>query len=146
MDIPRTDRRRLPRRWLYVAAGVAVLGVASVALARVGPAAPTVESGTVWSDTVRHGEMLRQVRGPGTLVSQDIRWISAVTQGRVEQKLVEPGTAVKAGTVLLVLSNPDVERGALEAERQLREAEAQLTTLRATLQGQILAQQSNASQ
>jgi multidrug resistance efflux pump len=90
--------------------------------------------------------MVRQVRGPGTLVSQDIRWISAVTQGRVERKLVEPGTAVTAGTVLLVLSNPDVERGALEAERQLRSAEADLTTLRATLQGQILAQQSSASQ
>ncbi|HET7231696.1 MAG TPA: HlyD family efflux transporter periplasmic adaptor subunit [Longimicrobium sp.] len=145
MDIPRTDRRK-PRRWIYVAAGVGVLGVATVALARVGPAAPAVESGAVWTDTVRRGEMLRQVRGPGTLVSQDIRWISAVTQGRVERKLVEPGTEVKAGTVLLVLSNPDVERNALEAERQLRSAEADLTTLRATLQGQILAQQSNASQ
>ncbi len=145
MDIPRTDRRK-PRRWQYAAAGVAVLAVVTVALARVRPAAPTVEAATVWSDTVRRGEMLRQVRGPGTLVSQDIRWISAVTQGRVEQKLVQPGTMVKAGTVLLVLSNPDVERSALEAERQLRSAEAELTTLRATLQGQILAQQSTASQ
>lgn len=145
MDIPRTDRRK-PRRWQYAAAGVAVLAVVTVALTRVRPAAPSVEAATVWSDTVRRGEMLRQVRGPGTLVSQDIRWISAVTQGRVERKLVEPGTVVKAGTVLLVLSNPDVERSALEAERQLRSAEAELTTLRATLQGQILAQQSTASQ
>ncbi|HEU4559954.1 MAG TPA: HlyD family efflux transporter periplasmic adaptor subunit [Longimicrobium sp.] len=145
MDIPRTDRRK-PRRWQYAVAVAAVLALATVALARVRPAAPSIEQATVWSDTVRRGEMLRQVRGPGTLVSQDIRWISAVTQGRVERKLVEPGTEVKAGTVLLVLSNPDVERAALEAERQLRSAEAELTTLRVTLQGQILAQQSNASQ
>lgn len=145
MDIPRTDRKK-KRRWPLVAGGAAVLALVTLALARMGPAAPTVENATVWRDTVRRGEMLRQVRGPGTLVSQDIRWISAVTQGRVEQKLVQPGTAVKAGTVLLVLSNPDVERSALEAERQLRSAEADLTTLRATLQGQLLGQEAAASQ
>ncbi|HKP75775.1 MAG TPA: HlyD family efflux transporter periplasmic adaptor subunit [Longimicrobiaceae bacterium] len=145
MDIPRTNARK-SRRWVWIAAGVAGVIVASLALAKVRPAAPSIDSATVFRDTVRRGEMLRQVRGPGTLVSQDIRWISAVTQGRVEQKAVEPGTEVKAGTVLLVLSNPDVERSALEAERQLRSAEAELTTLRVTLQGQVLSQESSASQ
>jgi len=145
LDIPRTDVRKR-RRWGWIAGGVAALLVVSVALAKVRPAAPSIDSATVFRDTVRRGEMLRQVRGPGTLVSQDIRWISAVTQGRVERKLVEPGTAVTAGTVLLVLSNPDVERSALEAERQLRSAEADLTTLRATLQGQLLSQEASASQ
>lgn len=145
MDVPRTDRRK-PRRWLYLAGGVAALALATLALSRVRPAAPSVEDATLWRDTVERGEMVREVRGPGTLVSQDIRWISAVTQGRVEQKLVEPGTAVRAGTVLLVLSNPDVERSALEAERQLRSAEADLTTLRVNLQGQLLTQEGSASQ
>jgi multidrug resistance efflux pump len=145
LDIPRTNVRKT-RRWGWIAAGVAALLVVSVALAKVRPAAPSVDSATVFRDTVRRGEMLRQVRGPGTLVSQDIRWISAVTQGRVERKLVEPGTTVASGTVLVVLSNPDVERSALEAQRQLTAAQAELTTLRVTLQDQLLGQESSASQ
>jgi multidrug resistance efflux pump len=145
LDIPRTNVRKT-RRWGWIAAGVVALLVVSVALAKVRPAAPSVDSATVFRDTVRRGEMLRQVRGPGTLVSQDIRWISAVTQGRVERKLVEPGTTVASGTVLVVLSNPDVERSALEAQRQLTAAQAELTTLRVTLQDQLLGQESSASQ
>jgi HlyD family secretion protein len=86
------------------------------------------------------------VRGPGTLVAEDIRWISAVTQGRVESKLVQPGTQVAAGTVLLTLSNPDVERQALEAQRQLTAAQAELTTLRNNLQNQLLTQQGTVAQ
>jgi HlyD family secretion protein len=90
--------------------------------------------------------MARQVRGPGTLVAEDIRWISAVTQGRVESKLVQPGTAAAVGTVLLTLSNPDVGRRALGAQRQLTAAQAELTTLRTNLQNQLLTQQGSIAQ
>src|SRR4051812_718384 len=110
------------------------------------PAAPAVERATLWTDTVRRGDMTRQVRGPGTLVAEDIRWISAVTQGRVESKLVQPGTSVAAGAVLVTLSNPDVERQALEAQRQLTAAQAELTTLRTDLQNQLLTQQGTVAQ
>jgi multidrug resistance efflux pump len=145
VDIP---RKAAPsrRRWVLGGAAVAVLALASVALARIGPAAPGVDRATLWTDTVRRGDMARQVRGPGTLVAEDIRWISAITQGRVETKAVQPGTAVAVGAVLLTLSNPDVERQALEAQRQLTAAQAELTTLRNNLQNQILTQQGTVAQ
>jgi len=145
VDIP---RKAAPsrRRWAYAAAALAVLAVATTALARMDPAAPAVDRATLWTDTVRRGDMARQVRGPGTLVAEDIRWISAVTQGRVESKLAQPGTPVAVGTVLLTLSNPDVERQALEAQRQLTAAQAELTTLRSNLQNQLLTQQGTVAQ
>jgi HlyD family secretion protein len=145
VDIPRKAAKSR-RRWVYGGAALAGLVVVTVALARVGPAAPGVDGATLWTDTVRRGDMARQVRGPGTLVAEDIRWISAVTQGRVESKLVQPGTAVATGTVLLTLSNPDVERQALEAQRQLTAAQAELTTLRTNLQNQLLTQQGSIAQ
>jgi HlyD family secretion protein len=145
VDIPR--KKEMNRRpWLYAGAALAVLIPATVALARMGPAAPTVDRATVWMDTVEQGDMVRQVRGPGTLVSEDIRWVSAITQGRVERKLVQPGTQVRAGTVLLELSNPDVERQLLEAQRQLTAAQAQLTTLRADLRNQQLTLEASVAQ
>ncbi|HEX8242028.1 MAG TPA: HlyD family efflux transporter periplasmic adaptor subunit, partial [Longimicrobium sp.] len=145
MDIPRTPAKS-GRRWVYAAAIVGAIALATLALTRIGPAAPTLERATVWTDTVRRGDMARQVRGPGTLVAEDIRWISAVTQGRVESKLVQPGTPVAAGTVLVTLSNPDVERQALEAQRQLTAAQAELTTLRSNLQNTLLTQQGTVAQ
>jgi len=145
VDIPRKAVKSR-RRWVFGAAAVGVLALATVALARVGPSAPGVDGTTLWTDTVRRGDMARQVRGPGTLVAEDIRWISAVTQGRVESKLVQPGTAVAVGAVLLTLSNPDVERQALEAQRQLTAAQADLTTLRTSLQNQLLTQQGTIAQ
>jgi HlyD family secretion protein len=140
VDVPRTPKRR-PARWLYAAGGLLVLVTGTVALSRLEPAAPAVDGATVWRDTVRRGEMLRQVRGPGTLVAMDIRWVPAVVPGRVERKLVLPGTVVKAGTVLVELSNPDVERQALEARRQLAAVESDVATLRNNLEGQRLSQE-----
>jgi HlyD family secretion protein len=140
VDVPRTPPRRRAR-WIYAGAGLLVLVGGTVALSRLEPAAPSVDGGTVWRDTVRRGEMLRQVRGPGTLVAEDIRWVPAVVPGRVERKLVLPGTVVKAGTVLVELSNPDVERQALEARRQLAAAESDLATLRSNLEQQRLSQE-----
>ena len=140
MDVPRPKKSKRAR-WVLGAAGGAVLVAATVALARMDPAAPGVERATVWTDTVRRGDMLRQVRGPGTLIAEDIRWVPAVVPGRVERKLVLPGTMVKAGTVLAELSNPDVERQALEARRQLAGAESDLATLRSNLESQRLTQE-----
>ncbi|HYW05511.1 MAG TPA: HlyD family efflux transporter periplasmic adaptor subunit [Longimicrobium sp.] len=140
MDVARPKKSKRIR-YVYGAAGVAVLAMATVALARMKPAAASVERATVWTDTVRRGEMLRQVRGPGTLIAEDIRWVPAVVPGRVERKLVLPGTTVKAGAVLVELSNPDVERQALEARRQLAAVESDLATLRSNLESQRLTQE-----
>ncbi|HEX8359843.1 MAG TPA: HlyD family efflux transporter periplasmic adaptor subunit [Longimicrobium sp.] len=142
MDVPRPKKSKRAK-WVLIAAGLAVLLVATVALARLEPAAPGVERATVWTDTVRRGDMLRQVRGPGTLIAEDIRWVPAVVPGRVERKLVLPGTHVTAGTVLAELSNPDVERQALEARRQLAAAESDLATLRSNLESQRLTQEAS---
>ena len=140
MDIPR-DPPKKRRRWFYLGAGITAVVVITVALGRLGPAAPSVEKSTVYSDVVRRGEMVRRVRGPGTLVSERIRWIAALTAGRVERKLVEPGAEVDSGTVLLELSNPDVEVQALEAQRQLVAEQARLVDLETNLETQSLSQE-----
>jgi RND family efflux transporter MFP subunit len=140
VDIPRKPTRSR-KRWFIGGAALAAGTLLTVALARLEPAAPTVERATVWMDTVERGTMLRQVRGPGTLVAEDIRWVSSVNPGRVEQRHVQPGTPVEAGTLLLELSNPDVNRQALEAERQLSAAAAGLASLQSTLENQRLTQE-----
>jgi HlyD family secretion protein len=140
LDIPRA-RKSTPRKYVIGGAVAAVLLVATAALARMEPAAPKLDGASVWTDTVKRGTMLREVRGPGTLVPEQVRWISAQTAGRVEQILVEPGVTVNPGTPLLVLSNADVQRDALEAQRQLVGAEAERTSLGATLENQRLTQE-----
>ena len=140
MDIPRPPKTNT-RRYLYAGGALAGLVLVTVALSKLDRAVPTVEGSTLWVDTVARGEMLREVHGPGTLVPEQIRWIAAVTAGRVERKHVEPGAKVTASTVLVELSNPDVELQALEAQRQLTEAEATLVNLRASLETQRLNQQ-----
>ncbi len=140
MDIPRQPKANR-KRLIYGGIGLAVVVATTVALARLEPAAPTVEPGTIWIDTVQRGSMLREVRGPGTLVPEQIRWISAVTAGRVERRLLQPGQPVTPETVILELSNPDVQLEALEAQRQLTAAQAELVNLRTTLETQRLNQQ-----
>lgn len=141
MDIPRPKRKKTLRNVL-VAAGLAVAAAGTAALTRLEPAAPSVERATLWIDTVRRGPFVRQIRAPGTLVPEHVRLISALTQGRVEQILVRPGAPVEPGTVLLELSNPDVQLQLLDAERQLGAAEANLVSLRTQLETGRLAQQS----
>lgn len=131
------------RRIAYGSATVIGILVITLGLSRLKPAAPTVEG--AWIDTVKRGEMLRQVHGLGTLVPDEIRWIPAVTEGRVDRRVIEPGAEVKPDSVILELSNPDVELAALEAESQLRAAEAQLTELRFRLESQRLDQVANAA-
>jgi len=137
MDIIRTDRKK-KRTVYYVAAGVVALALITLLLGQLKPAAPGVESAAVYTDTVRRGTFTRQVRGPGTLVPERIVIISARTNGRVEELLVQPGVAIEPGTLLMRLSNPDVQLQLLEAERLLTQARSGLIQLQATLQGQTL--------
>jgi HlyD family secretion protein len=147
MDIPRTTaaKQRRRRQIGYAAAGIALVALATMGLSKLKPAAPAVERAALWIDTVKRGPMLRQVRGLGTLVPQDIRWIPAVTEGRVDRILVLPGTAVKAETVMLDLKNPQLEQEALDAEWKLKAAEADYRNWQVQLASQVLAQKSEAA-
>lgn len=140
MDIPRPKPRRRFRHAL-LGGGVVAVAAATAALARVEPAAPAVERAPLWIDTVRRGPLVRQVRAPGTLVPEHVRLVGALTAGRVEQVFVQPGAVVTPGTVLLELSNPDVQLQLLEAERQLGAAEGQLASVRTSLEAGRLQQQ-----
>ena len=133
MDIKREPPKK-GKRIAFVVAGVLALVIVTVALSRLEAAPPTVERGSLWIDTVRRGEMVRQVRGPGTLQPERIQFVSTVTAGRVERVLIRPGAPVTAGTVLVELSNPDVQLEALTAQQQLNGAEAGLVTLQTNLE------------
>jgi HlyD family secretion protein len=139
VDIARAPQKNR-KRWIYGGAGILAVVLTTVALARLEPAAPSVDAGPLWTDTVKLGPMLRDVRGPGTLVPEQIRWITAVTAGRVEQVMVQPGAVVEESTVLMVLSNPDVQIQTLDADRQLTAAESELVNLRTNLESSRLNQ------
>lgn len=138
---PEILRRRRHRRWWFGLAVVGVLALVAWSVSRLKPAAPLVEKSAVWIDTVKRGEMLRQVRGNGTLVPEEIRWIPTVNAGRVERILVLPGAAVKPDTVLVELSNPELEQAAFDAQSQLKGAQADLANLKVQLASQKLTQQ-----
>jgi multidrug efflux pump subunit AcrA (membrane-fusion protein) len=139
VDIPRAPTGNRKR---YVQGGIAAGGVIllTILLASLKPAAPSVDREVVSLDGVRRGTMVREVRGPGTLVPEHIRWISALTPARVERILVQPGTPVQSGTLLLELANPDVQIEALDAQRQLTAAEGELVNLRTSLHSARLTQ------
>ena len=150
MDIQRpasVARQKKMRQIMFAAVGVIVIGVVSVVLARLKPAAPTVERATVWVDTVKRGDMNRNVRGLGTLVPVDEarRMIPAVTQGRVERILIRPGVEVTPDTVILELTEPTVLQALSDAEQQLRGAEADYASLQARLDSDRLTQRSAAA-
>jgi len=121
---PEVKRQKKVRRMAYIAAAVVLIPLVTYALSRLKPAAPSVDRATVWTDAVKRGPMLREVRGLGTLVPETIRLIPAATDGRVERRYLLPGVPVKANTVILDLSNPELQQAALDAEYQLRGAEA----------------------
>lgn len=140
MDIARDPKPRTRKRIIQWSLGaVALIGV-TVALRNLEPAAPSVDVATVWMDTVQHGTMIRQVRGPGTLVPEQMRWITALTAGRVEQILVLPGTTIAENTVIIRMSNPDVDISLLQAQQALNTAEANLIQTRSSLETQRLGQ------
>jgi HlyD family secretion protein len=141
MDIPRESdarKRRLRRIIFFTLSGIAIL-IVTLGLSRLGPAAPTVERATIWPDTVKRGPMVRDVHGLGTLIPEDILWIPAVTDGRVKRRLL-PGVAVKADTVLLELTNPELEQEVLDTEWQLKQALADANSLKAQLDSKLLDQ------
>jgi HlyD family secretion protein len=142
MDIarPSNPRQKRIRRAVYIVVGLALVALITLGLSRLKPAAPSVERATVWIDTVKRGPLLREVRGLGTLVPEDIRWIPAMTQGRVDRIILHPGTAVKAESVILELSNPQVDQELQEAELKVQGAEASLQNLRVQTQNDYLQQ------
>ena len=141
MDIPRAPVNRGRKRILYGALALVALVAMTLGLRSLKPAAPRVDRASIWIDSVQRGPLVIEVRGPGTLVPERIRYISAVTAGRVERRLAEPGQEVQPETVLLELSNPDVQLEALESERQLTVSQADRVTLQTDLKTQRLNQE-----
>src|ERR1700733_11447121 len=149
MDIARPEFKTQKRgRQLFLLAAV-ILGVAavSVGVSRLKPAAPTVERGTVWTDTVKRGPMLRQVRGLGSLIptQESVRQIPAETEATVVRILMLPGSQVKADAILVEMSNPQVEQAAVDAGLQLKAAEAEYQSLRVRLESDLMTQKAGAA-
>jgi HlyD family secretion protein len=142
MDIARPSQLKQMRRRQIAVVGVSLLVLAAMSfgLSRLQPALPTVEAATLYPDTVKRGPMVRQVRGIGTLVPEGIRWIPATTEGRVERIVLRPGTAVSADSVVLELSNPQLDQEVEDAQLKLQAAEAALANLRVQVQNDLLQQ------
>lgn len=145
MDIKREAPKKRGK-YIAIAGGLVVLIGTTVALSNLESRPPSVQRETLWIDSVQRGTMVRQVRAPGTLVPEHIRYIVAVTSGRVEALPIRPGTTVQASTPLLELSNPDVQLEMLNAQRQLADAEANLVSIRTNLETQRLNQMSVVAQ
>lgn len=144
---PSNARQKRIRRIVYAGAGLVAVLLITLGLSRLKPAAPTVERAVVWVDTVKRGPMVRQVRGLGTLTPapEDIRWISAQTQGRVDRIVLRPGVAVTPDSVILELSNPQLQQELEEAQLKLKASEATLTKLRVQVQNDYLTQKAAAA-
>ena len=147
MDIARPDllEKKKKKQLIWAGAAAAVVVLLTLGVARLKPAAPTVERATVVLDTVKRGEMVRDVRGLGTLVPEDIRWIPALTEARVERRVLLPGTVVKPDSIILELSNPELENLLAEAESQARASQASYTELKVRLESQLLDQKAVAA-
>jgi multidrug resistance efflux pump len=141
VDIRREPAKQGRKRIIYGGIGLLAVVMTTLGLRSLKPAAPEVDRAAIWIDSVQKGPLVIEVRGPGTLVPERVRYISAVTAGRVERRLAEPGQEVKPETVLLELSNPDVQLEALESERQLTVAQADRVNLQANLENQRLNQE-----
>ncbi|HSB12695.1 MAG TPA: HlyD family efflux transporter periplasmic adaptor subunit [Blastocatellia bacterium] len=148
MDIPRKSaaKKRRIKRIVYALTTVVVVGLITVGVSRLKPAAPSVDDNTTLKDTVKFGPFVVTVRGLGTLVPEEIRYVPALSQGRIEKRLVQPGAQVKADTLLFELTNPEIQQAFSDAESQYRAAEANLTTLKVQLEKQILDQEATLAQ
>ncbi|HEV7518290.1 MAG TPA: efflux RND transporter periplasmic adaptor subunit [Thermoanaerobaculia bacterium] len=147
MDIERTGeaQKKRTRRIIWGAIALVAILLVTLGLGQLKPAAPTVDKATVWLDAVQRGPMQREVRGPGTLVAEDIRYIPAIVDGRIERIPALPGVTVTKDTLLVEMSNPDLEQNAAEAESQLKAAQADYQDLQAKLDKELLDQQSTAA-
>jgi HlyD family secretion protein len=147
MDIQRPSNARAKkiRRIAYGTVGVILIAGVTVGLSRLRPAAPTVDAATIWPDTVKRGPMLREVRGLGTLIPEDIRWIPAQTDSRVERIVLRPGAIVRPDSIIVELSDPQLQRDTLDAEYQLKGAEADYENLKVQVNSDLLNQRATAA-
>src|SRR5690349_1614381 len=146
VDIARSadvKRKKKIRRILYGSVALIAIILISVGVSRLKPAAPSVDRAVVWIDSVKRGPMLRQVRGSGTLVPEDIRWITMQAQGRVERIILRPGAQVTPDTVILELSNPELEQSVRTAQLDYQSAQAAYTNRKAELESSLLQQEAN---
>ena len=147
MDIarPSNAKKKRIKQAMYATVGLLAVVLVSVGLSRLKPAAPTVDRAVVWPAKVERGPMVRQVRGLGTLTPEDIRWIPATTQGRVEKIILRPGTQVKSGDVILELTNPQLEQQLQDARLKLGAAEAGLANIKVQLNNDLLLQRASSA-
>jgi HlyD family secretion protein len=142
LDVARPPRKKTARN-VGIGVGVFALVAITIALSRLQPASPTVEGGTLLMDSVRKGDVVREVRGPGNLVPERIRWITAQTSARVERLVAQSGQSVNPNDVLLEMSNPDLQIQTMQAEQQVRQSQIDLLNLKTNLQMQRLTQEGN---
>jgi HlyD family secretion protein len=148
VDIARPEsvvRKKKMKRAAFGVAGVTAILLVTFFVSRLQPAAPSVDKATLWPDVVKRGPMIRQVRGTGTLVPEDTRWIPATTAGRVEKILLRSGADVMPDSVIVELGSPELEQSVVEARLQLESAQAQLTNRRAELDSALLTQRASAA-
>ncbi|PYU45274.1 MAG: RND transporter [Acidobacteria bacterium] len=138
-----TTRHRKIRRIAYGTVALIIIGGVTYGLSKLRPAAPSVDRATIWPDEVKRGPMLREVRGLGTLVPEDIRWIPAQTDSRVERWVLRPGAVVKPDSIIMELSDPTLQRDALDAEFQLKGAEAEYANLKVQVDSDLMNQKAN---
>jgi HlyD family secretion protein len=145
MDIQRPSNARAKkiRRIVYASVAILLVGGVTYGLSRLRPAAPSVDKATIWPDEVKRGPMVREVRGLGTLVPEDIRWIPAQTDSRVERWVLRPGAIVKPDSIIMELSDPTLQREALDAEFQLKGAEADYANLKVQVDSDLMNQKAN---
>src|SRR5712691_5273638 len=147
MDIQRPSNARAKkiRRIAYGTVAIILMAGVTYGLSRLRPAAPTVDRATIWPDEVKRGPMLREVRGLGTLVPEEIRWIPAQTDSRVERIVIHPGAVVKPETIILELSDPQLQRDALDAKYLLKAAEADYANLKVQVNSELMNQKAAAA-
>jgi HlyD family secretion protein len=143
MDIARPDiaRKKKRRRMLAAGAGITVLALITLALSQLKPAIPSVQKNSVWVDTVKRGPLVCEVRGGGTLVPEEVRWAVSESMGRIERIVILPGVAVTSNSIIVELSNPELEQETVEAESAWQEAQAVMEKLKVQLESDRLAEE-----
>jgi len=147
MDIqrPSNARARKIRRIAFGTVALILIAGVTFGVSRLRPAAPTVDRATIWPDEVKRGPMLREVRGLGTLVPEEIHWIPAQTDSRVDRIMIRPGAVVKPETIILELSDPQLQRETLDAEYQLKATEADCANLKVQVNSELMNQKAAAA-
>src|SRR6266446_5111500 len=145
MDIQRPSNARAKkiRRIVYGTVALLLLGGVTYGLSKLRPAAPSVDRATIWPDEVKRGPMLREVRGLGTLVPEDTRWVAAQKDAHVDKWVLRPPAIVKPNSIIMELSDPTVQKDAVDAEFQLKGAEADYANLKVQVDSDLMNQKAN---